>query len=271
MRQAAPLFSLPAIVATTVLCVASPAVHAATAEASISNVKVTLVALDAEPWITGAWPWIVQNTAQGWPAVAESTGVTADLAGSAQHGESNGWIGTNRNVALGSADGSASASVSFSGADLFSAGAASSFASASNGDAAWSSARLWDAAFMVGGRTRVVVTMTVDGLSAVGNGGTAMALATVGLWGAGLDTGFVNAQAQVIDSPDFSVTYDGPYTLSVNWDNASRDMVVANISLLTSAQAIAAVPPAPVPEPASALLLGLGLATLAARRRRAGR
>lgn len=268
MRQADLLSSIPTVAAAALWLTVpiAQAADAATAQASISNVKVTLVALDAEPWITGAWPWIVQNTKADWPAVAESTRVTADLVDTAQHGESNGWIGTNRDVSLGSANASAGASVSFSGADLFSASAASSFASASGGDVAWSTARLWDAAFMVGGRTRVVVTMTVDGLSAVGNGGTAMALATVGLWGGGLDTGYVNAQAQVIDSPDFSVTYDGPYTLSVNWDNPSADMVVANISLITSAQAIAAV--SPVPEPASALLLGLGLATLAVRRRR---
>jgi MYXO-CTERM domain-containing protein len=249
---------------------AAPAAHAAdaaTAQASISNVTVSLVALDAEPWVTGAWPWIVQNTAKNWPAVAESTSVSADLADTAQHDESAGWIGTSRNVAITSTNASAGASVTFSGSDLFSAGAASSFASASGGNFAGSTARLWDAAFMVGGRTRVVVTMTVDGLSAIGNGGTAMALASLGLWGPGLDTGFVNAQAQVIDSPDFSVTYDGPYTLSVNWDNPSKDMVVANISLLTSAQALSAVA-APVPEPASAALWLAGLVAVAAVARR---
>ncbi|MCY4745312.1 PEP-CTERM sorting domain-containing protein [Pelomonas sp. UHG3] len=253
---------------TLVLGMTSPAAHAAeaaTAQVSISNVVVSTVALDAEPWITGAWPWLVQNTGPGWPATGESTGVTAQLTDADLLDGEQGWLGTNRQAALAHGLSSASASVSFTGGDLSSAGAASSFASASNGEVATATARLWDAAFMVGGRTRVVVTMTLDSLSAAGQGGTAMALATLGLWQNSNGAGFVNAEAQAIDAPGFSFAYTGPSTLSVSWDNPSTDTAVARITLLTSAQVLSA---APVPEPASAVLLALGLAALAWRRRR---
>jgi hypothetical protein len=276
MRQAtlSPTLRTTALTLGTALALwtaapAALAANTATAEASISNVKVTLVALDAEPWVTGAWPWIVQNTASGWPATAESTGVTADLLDAAQHNESIGWIGTSRSAAAGSANASASASVSFSGTapnrDLFNPGAASSFASASGGEIASATARLWDAAFMVGGRTRVVVTMTLDGLTVVGNGGTATALASLSMWGP-LSAGYVSAEAQAIDSPDFSLAYDGPNTLSVSWDNASTNMVVADISLLTSAQVLSVA--APVPEPESMALCLAGLLVVAGVLRR---
>lgn len=277
MRQASFLSALPSTACRTAgalafsaLWAAAPtayAADAATAEVSISNIKVTLVALDAEPWVTNNWPWIVQNTGAGWPAAAESTGVVADLADAAQHSESNGWIGTSRSASVGSANASANASVTFSGADLFSAGAASSFASASGGEIASATARLWDAAFMVGGRTRVVVTMTLDGLSVDGNGGTASAQATLGLWGPG-GAGFMSAEAQSIDSPDFSLAYSGPTTLSVSWDNPLTALQVANISLLTSAQVLSAVA-APIPEPTTTALWLAGLVAVAgiARRR----
>ena len=196
-----------------------------------------------------------------------SLGPFTDLTDAAQHSESNGWIGTNRSASVGSANASVNASVTFSGTDLFSAGAASSFASASGGEMASATARLWDAAFMVGGRTRVVVTMTLDGLSVAGNGGTASALASLGLWGSN-GAGFMSAEAQAIDSLDFSVAYSGPTTLSVNWDNPSTSLAVANISLLTSAQVLSAVA-APVPEPTTTALWLAGLAAVAgiARRR----
>jgi len=245
-------------VATWASVPAAQAATAASAQVSISNVTVSISALDAEPWVTGNWPWIVQNTGPGWPATAESTGVVVDLVDAAAHDESSGWIGTSRVATVSAANASASAGVSFSGADLTSAGAAWSFASASNGEAASAAARLWDAAFMVGARTRVFVTLTLDTLSAAGNGGTAMALASLGMWNADLGTNFVSADAQAIDTPDFSVSYDGPYTLSVTWDNASTDLVVAQMSLLTSAQAISAVP-----EPAPGLMLLAGLFAVA--------
>lgn len=265
MRQAAITLTT-----TLALCAAglpaAQAAEAATSKAAISNVVVTTVALDAEPWVTNNWPWIAQNLGAGWPATAESTGASASLADAALHDQSIGWIGTPRSAAVAAANASASASVSFAGADLSSPGAAASFASASGGEVASATARLWDAAFMVGARTRVVVAMTLGELSATGNGGTALALATLGIWNSN-GSNFVNAQAQVIDSPDFSISYTGPSTLSVSWDNASTDMAVAHIALMTSAQAISAV--SAVPEPASAWMLGLGLAALAVRRRRA--
>jgi PEP-CTERM motif len=266
MRQAASSTLAAALAVTLALgwAPAARAADAATAQAAISNVMVTLVALDAEPWVTGNWPWMVQNTGPGWPATTESTGVAADLLDAALHDGSNGWLGTGRSASVTSGNASASATVSFSATDLFGAGAASSFASASGGEVATATARLWDAAFMVGGRTRVVVAMTLDGLSVDGQGGTAMALATLGLWTHGSGAGFVNAEAQAIDSPGFSIAYSGPSTLSVSWDNASTDLAVAHIALMTSAQVLSA---APVPEPAPALLLGLGLAALALRRR----
>jgi len=255
------------VTATLAVCMAASTAHAATAQATVSNVVVTTVALDAEPWITGAWPWIVQNTAPGWPAQGPSTRVTTDLAGAALRDESAGWIGSNRSAAIESPDGTARAATSFSGADLFSAGAASSFASASGGEVASATAHLWDAAFMVGGRTRVVVTMTLDSLSVDGNGGTAMALASMGIWSNSLYPNAVSAEAQAIDSPDFSVVYDGPYTLSVSWDNPSKDMVIGQISLLTSAQVLSAVA-VPEPEAAALWLAGLvGVAVAMARRR----
>ena len=264
--RAAPAAALLALCATALW---APAASAATstAQVAISNVTVTLVALDAEPWVTGNWPWIVQNTGPGWPATGESTGVSADLLGAGQHDESNGWIGTSRQVAINAAGASAAASVSFAGSDLFSAGAASSFASASGGEIASAAARLWDAAFMVGPRTRVVVTMTLDGLSVAGQGGMASALAQLSLWNSGLTTGLVSVEAQAIDSPDFSLSYSGPSLLSVAWDNTGTSLSVAQISLLTSAQAVSAVP-----EPGPAALWLAGLLTTAAlvRRRPAG-
>lgn len=268
-RDARSRLRTPALATLVTLAAAalpmSPALAAtSSAQVSISNVTVTLVALDAEPWVTGNWPWLVQNTGPGWPATAESTGVTADLADAAQHAESIGWIGSNRQATVGGASGSATASVSFSGSDLFSAGAASSFASASGGEVASAAARLWDAAFMVGPRTRVVVTMTLDGLAVVGDGGSASALAQLALWNANLGTGLVSAEAQAVDSPDFSLGYSGPSLLSVSWDNAGTSLAVAQISLLTSAQVLSAVP-----EPGSAALWLAGLLVTAgvARRR----
>lgn len=258
----------PARLLLTLSSLLLPALQAqaatATAQVAISNVTVTLVALDAEPWVTGNWPWIVQNTGPGWPAQAESTGVMADLGNTGQHDESVGWIGTSRNAVVSSAQGQALASVSFSASDLFSAGAASSFASASNGEIASAAARLWDAAFMVGPRTRVVVTLTLDSLNATGNGGSASALAQLALWNANLGSDLVSTEAQALDAPDFSLTYGGPSLLSVSWDNTATSLTVAQISLLTSAQVLSAVP-----EPTThALWLGGLLATAALVRRR---
>ncbi|PTT84604.1 hypothetical protein DBR42_14920, partial [Pelomonas sp. HMWF004] len=230
--------ALRGMLAALAVCMTAPAAHAATtatatAQAAISNVVVNLVALDGAPWI-------VQNTGPGWPAQGPATGVTTDLAMAGLSDRSAGWIGGSRNAAVESASNAARASISFTGADLFSAGAASSFASASGGEVASATARLWDAAFMVGGRTRVVVTMTLDSLSVAGHGGTAMALASLGIWSNSLNTNAVSAEAQAIDSPDFSVAYSGPTTLSVSWDNPSTDLVIGQISLLTSAQVLSA-------------------------------
>ncbi|MFG6441862.1 PEP-CTERM sorting domain-containing protein [Roseateles sp. LKC17W] len=266
MRQA----FFAALSLTLALGMAAPAAgaaEAATAEVSISNVVVTTVALDAEPWITGAWPWLVQNTGPGWPASGPATVAEASLGNAGLLDGSSGWLGSSRQAAVANGTASASASVRFSGGDLSSAGAATSFASASGGEVATATARLWDAAFMVGGRTRVVVNLTLDSLSATGQGGTAMALATLGIWHNASGAGFVNAEAQAIDAPDFSVAYNGPATLSVSWDNASSEVAVARITLLTSAQVLSATA-APVPEPAPAMLLALGLAALALRHRR---
>lgn len=281
MRQARFLSALPTITrharAAWALGIAAwafmPAAHAAdaaTASVSISNVKITLVALDAEPWVNNTWPWIVYSTEPSWLTSVESTGVMADLTDAAQHTESNGWIGNSLHASVGSANASANASVTFSGKELDkNPAAALSFASASGGETASATANLWNAPFMLGQRSRLVVTMTVDGLSVAGNGGTATALASLGVWGPG-GANFTSAEAQAIDSPDFSVAYSGPTTLSVSWDNpSSTDGAFGQISLLTSAQVLSAVA-APIPEPTTtALWLGGLVAVAGIARRRA--
>lgn len=243
-----------------------PSAQAATAQVAISNVTVTISALDPEPWVTGNWPWIVQNTGPGWPATAESTVVEADIADAALHQAASGWLGTSRSVAASAAMGSANAGVSFAGADLYSPGAAWSFASAVEGESASAVARLWDAAFMVGARTQIVVNFKLDSLSAQGDGGTASALASLAMWSGDFGGDLVSAEAQVIASPDYSVSYDGPWNLSVTWRNSSTSMAVAQVALLTSAQVLSVA--TPVPEPASAWLLLAGLMGVAGWRRR---
>lgn len=259
------LLTAAAVLFTWAPLTASHAATAATAQVVISNVTVVISALDAEPWVTGNWPWIVQNTGPGWPATAESTVVEAGLSDAAVHQQASGWLGTGRSVAVSAANGSANAGVSFAGADLYSPGGAWSFASAVNGESASAVARLWDAAFMVGARTQIVVNFTLDSLSAQGAGGTASALASLAMWSGEFGSDLVSAEAQVIDSPDYSLSYTGPSTLSVTWRNSSTHMAVAQVALLTSAQVLSATP---VPEPASAWLLLIGLAGVAGWRRR---
>lgn len=268
-------YSLRISAAAAVLAAAAciPHAQAATAQVAISDVTVTISSLDERPWETGNWPWIAQNTGPGWPASAESTVVEADITDAAVHQQASGWLGTNRAVtasaakgsAEGSAEGSAHAGVSFAGADLFSPGAAWSFASAVNGESASAVARLWDAAFMVGARTQIVVNFKLDSLSAQGDGGTASALASLAMWSGEFGSDLVSAEAQVIASPDYAVSYDGPWNLSVTWRNSSVNMAVAQVALLTSAQVLSATP---VPEPAPAWLLLAGLAGVAGWRKR---
>jgi PEP-CTERM motif len=235
---------------------AAPAAQAATASASLSNVRVQLVDLTPDdgnfPWV-----WVVNNV--DW--VARTSSVSAQIPDAAVGQESLGWLGGTLSAQTLFGGTQAHAAISSAG-DLSDASGSAS-ATAADGLSAWAISQIFSGRVMAGAGTRVVVTAQLDGISAWANGGLAQATASLGLAN---ETGgaFDSSQAWAFDSPDFQQT-DAPTMLSVHWDNASADAAWGQLWITLSAQAIAAT--APVPEPASALLLGLGLAALAARRR----
>ena len=239
------------------LALASPAVMGqTTANAAITNVKVQVIDLTPDD---GIWPWVWVVNNVDWAPTASSTMVQIP-AGFQQQ---DGWLGTSLGAALASGGASASASTGASDFSGTGGGSASASAQAEAGTASWSVAQLFDGEFFAGAGTQVVVTADVHGLAANAQGGSAMALASLGI--SAVDgSGFDSSQAWVFDSPYF-VDASMPSTLTVRWDNFSDSAATGRLLVDVSAQAISVPEPAPAAMLAVAALLGL-----ATRRRRAG-
>ena len=242
------------------LSLTAPLAQAATASASVSNVRVEVVDLTPND---GNWPWawVVNNV--DW--VARTSSASAQIPDPLTSQEQLGWLGDTLSAQALFGGTQATAAIA-SVADLGSGGntMGSATAAARDGLSAWAIAQIFSGRVMAGPGTRLVVTAQLDGIWVNADGGSAQATASLGIADAN-GGGFDSGQAWAFDSPDFSQT-NAPTTLSVHWDNPGADAAWGQLWVTVSAQAIAAT--APVPEPTSALLLGLGLATLAARRRR---
>jgi MYXO-CTERM domain-containing protein len=241
---------------TLSLAVASPPVMGkTTANAAITNVKVQVVDLTPDD---GIWPWVWVVNNVDWAPTASSTMVQIPSGFQQQVG----WLGTSLAAALAASGASASAST---GAGDFSGtggGSASASAQAEGGAASWSVAQLFDGEFFAGAGTEVVVTADVQVLSANAQGGSAMALASLGI--SAVDgSAFDNTQAWIFDSPYFADA-STPSTLTVRWDNFSDSTATGRLLVDVSAQAMSVPEPAPAAMLAVAVLLGL-----ATRRRRA--
>jgi hypothetical protein len=238
------------------LALASPPVMGrTTANAAITNVKVQVIDLTPDDGIW-PWAWVVNNV--DWAPTASSTMVQIPSGFQQQ----NGWLGTSLAAAL--ADSGASASAWTGASDFSSAGggSASASAQAQGGAASWSVAQLFDGELFAGAGTQVVVTADVQVLAVDAEGGSAMALASLGI--SAVDgSGFDSSQAWVFDSPYFADA-STPSTLTVRWDNFSDATATARLLVDVSAQAISVPEPAPAAMLAVAALLGL-----ATRHRRA--
>ena len=229
-----------------------------TATAEITHVKVQVVDLTPND---GIWPWVWVVNNVDWVPTASSAMAQTPAA----FQESDGWLGTSLAAALEADGASASAST---GANDFSSGdggSASASAQAQGGASAWSVAQLFSGLFFAGAGTEVVVTADVQFIAAHAGGGSAMALASLGISSAD-GSSFDSSQAWVFDSPDF-IDASTPLTLTVRWDNFSDSSATGQLLVDVSAQALS------VPEPGTAQMFSLAafLGVVAFRRRAASR
>ena len=225
-----------------------------TATAEITHVKVQVVDLTPDD---GIWPWVWVVNNVDWAPTASSA--MAQIPAAFQ--QSDGWLGTSLAAAL-AADGTsafaATGANDFSSAD---GGSASASAQAQGGASAWSVAQLFGGQFIAGAGTGIVVTADVQFLAAHAGGGSAMALASLGISNAD-GSRFDSSQAWVFDGPDF-IDASTPSTLTVRWDNFSDSSATGQLLVDVSAQALS------VPEPGTAGMLSLAafLGVVVCRRR----
>ena len=237
-------FALPLSLAVASL----PAVGQTTANAAITNVKVQVVDLTPDD---GIWPWVWVVNNVDWAPTASSTMVQVP-SGFLQQ---DGWVGTSLAAALAAGGASASASTGAGDFSSTGGGSASASARAEGGAASWSVAQLFDGAFFAGAGTEVVVTADVQFLATDAHGGSASALASLGISAAD-GSGFDSSQAWIFDSPYFADA-STPSALTVRWDNFSDAAATGRLLVDVSAQAISVPEPAPAAMLAAAALLGL--------------
>lgn len=228
-----------------------------TAAAEITAVKVQVVDLTPDD---GIWPWVWVVNNVDWAPTASSTMVQIPSG----FQESDGWLGTSLAAALAANGASASASTGVSDFSSGEGGTASASAQAQGGASAWSVAQLFGGQFIAGAGTEVVVTADVQTLTATAGGGSAMALASLGISSAD-GSSFDSSQAWVFDSPNF-VDASTLSTLTVRWDNFSDSSATGQLLVDVSTQALS------VPEPSTIEMFGLAalLGAAALRRRRLG-
>jgi MYXO-CTERM domain-containing protein len=213
-----------------------------TAVAEITAVKVQVVDLTPDD---GVWPWVWVVNNVDWAPTASSTMVQIPSG----FQESDGWLGTSLTAALAAYGASAFASTGASDFSSAQGGSASASAQAQGGASAWSVAQLFVGQFIAGAGTEVVVTADVQTLAANADGGSAMALASLGISSAD-GSSFDSSQAWIFDSPSFSDA-STPSTLTARWDNFSDSSATGQLLVNVSAQALS------VPEPSTSEMFGL--------------
>ncbi|HSW08164.1 PEP-CTERM sorting domain-containing protein [Aquabacterium sp.] len=221
----------------------APLAHAASASVAISNVTVQVI--DLQPG-DDVWPWAVFFTEADW--VAKTTSALAHVELPDVSSAQQGWLGTVQSAQASS--GGSFALAATSAGDLWSTGPGASASVSVVGDQlGWASATVFNGLFLAGAQTRIVVTASVDTLSATGS--DAQANASIELCdsdGTCHPAGY--SEALVFGFP--ASGYAPATTLRAEWDFSADGWGTMNAGV--SASAVSAVP-----EPSSAVLLLAGL------------
>lgn len=233
------------------------------ASAGSASVALTGVVIELTPLSEGGGTWSYVPDHVDWAAAPSATGALVQDPPSSQW--TSGWFGENQSASATAEGASASATLQYGSTWIGDAASLTASAAAGAGQSASAYAQLYQGNILVSALTHVRLVATLDTLTAQADGGSANAVASLMLWD---DAGFfAQASAEWRESADFSLHYDGPNQLVLEWDNTSTvDGRWLGVAIAGGADVLGAV--SSVPEPGAFALMALGLAVVGWQRRR---